>query len=68
MAATKKLEDLSLEEYQAAQADDWGQYVAAEPIYIGGALAFAPGHAVPASHLKNNLVAKTQVTAVAKDA
>lgn len=61
MAATKN-EPLSLEEYRAAQEAEWNQYVATERIYIDGALAFLPGHRVPAGHVKNGLVAKSQVT------
>ena len=71
MAASKVEAPLSLEEYQAKQEAEWNQYVATERIYIGGALAFLPGHKVPAGHVKNGLVAKAQVTSpdnAAKDA
>lgn len=53
---------LSLEDYQKAQEAEWGQYVAAETIYIGGALAFNEGDAVPAGHVKRGVVNKSQVT------
>lgn len=39
-------------EYQKAVAEDYSQYRATAPIYFDGALAFAPGHAVPATHVK----------------
>lgn len=35
--------------HRAAQIDEYGQWEAAEPIVIGGVLAFATGHPVPAS-------------------
>lgn len=42
------------EELRQAQLEEWGQYVAAERIYsASGALAFLPGHAVPASSVSD---------------
>lgn len=39
---------------RAAQEEEWGQYVAATHVYApSGALAFAPGHAVPASSVSD---------------
>jgi hypothetical protein len=38
-----------------AQLEEWGQFVAAERIYsASGALAFLPGHAVPASSVSDD--------------
>jgi hypothetical protein len=37
------------EELRAAQEKEYGKFVAAEQIFIGGALAYNPGHAVPIS-------------------
>lgn len=41
------------EALRKAQEDEWGQYVAAELILIGGVPAFHPGHAVPAGHVSD---------------
>jgi hypothetical protein len=42
------------EQHRQAQLEEWGQYVAAERIYsASGALAFLPGHAVPASSVSD---------------
>jgi hypothetical protein len=57
---------LTLEEYQAAQEAEWGQYVATQPIFIDGVRAFNAGDPVPAGHVKRDLVAKSQVTAAEK--
>lgn len=51
----------SVDEYREAQVAEWSQYVAAEPIFIGGARAFNPGDPVPASHVKDGVVTKEQV-------
>lgn len=40
---------------------EWSQYVAREPILIGGALAFSRGDPVPSSHVERGVVARTQV-------
>lgn len=64
MAARKTEAPMSLEEYQAAQEAEWNTYVANEPIYIGGALAFLAGHKVPAGHVTSELVSAEQVTRV----
>ena len=38
-----------------AQLEEWGQFIAAERIYsASGALAFLPGHAVPASSVSDD--------------
>jgi hypothetical protein len=39
-------------EYAARQAVEWGTYIAARPLFIGGVLAFNPGDAVPVSHVE----------------
>lgn len=40
-------------ELARAQAEEYGQYVAAEKIYVGPALAFDVGHRVPASSVSD---------------
>lgn len=52
----------TLEDYRRAQAQEWGTYVASEPIDINGARAFNVGDPVPASHVKNNVVPAEKVT------
>lgn len=44
------------EELRAAQEAEYGTYVATQHIYVNGALAFAPGHRVPVSHVTNGVV------------
>jgi hypothetical protein len=45
----------SAAELKAAQEEEWGQFVAATRIYsASGALAFLPGHAVPASSVSDD--------------
>lgn len=41
---------------QAAQADEYGTYIAAYPIDVDGVRAFNPGNAVPASHVERGVV------------
>lgn len=42
------------DDLRKAQEEEWGQYVAATRIYsASGALAFLPGHAVPASSVSD---------------
>jgi hypothetical protein len=54
------------QERRAAQREAYGQFVAADSIYIGNALAFAPGMAVPVEHVERfNLEATGQVERVA---
>ena len=55
---------MSREEYDKSLRDDYSVYVALLPIDIGGARAFNPGHAVPASHVKNGLVDASMVAKV----
>ena len=45
-----------LERFQQGQVDEWGVYVAVVAIDIGGARAFNPGAAVPASHVTRGVV------------
>lgn len=43
---------LSADEYQAAQAAEYGQFRAVKQIRFGGALAYNVGNAVPASNVE----------------
>lgn len=54
----------SAEELRQEQAREYGQYVAAEVVFIDGVRAFNQGDPVPASHVKRGVVDKSQVTAV----
>lgn len=63
MAATKKLEEMTPDEYADHQTREWSQYTANDRIYIDGVLAFNAGDAVPAGHV-GRVVNKNQVTAV----
>lgn len=49
------------EELRAAQEAEYGTYVATTHIYVGGALAFTPGHPVPVSHVEGGVVDKELV-------
>lgn len=57
------------DEYEAAIAAEWGQFIAVAPIYFDGVLAVAPGAPVPADNVKKygyleqGLVAKTNTKA-----
>lgn len=59
---------LSLEEYRKLQEAEWNHYTASETIFIDGVRAFNEGDPVPAGHVKNGVVQKSQVTAKPKDA
>jgi hypothetical protein len=50
----------------AKQESEWGTYVAAAPIFIGGARAFNPGDPVPVSHVTGGVVNQAQVTQAAQ--
>jgi hypothetical protein len=52
-------------DHAAAIAEEYGRYVANQPIFIGGARAFNPGDPVPVSHLDRGLVQAQQVTDLA---
>lgn len=54
----------AVDQAREAQVKEYGTYVAKEPIQIDGALAFAAGHAVPASHVERGVVDKSQVARV----
>ena len=43
---------LTIDELEALRADLYGHWVAADNIFIDGVLAFAPGHAVPTTHVE----------------
>jgi hypothetical protein len=43
--------ELAAQEHLAAQREEYGQFVAAVPIYHGNALAFDVGHPVPATNV-----------------
>lgn len=40
--------------FRAQQEEEWGQYVAAQTITYGGAIAYLPGDPVPASNVKRH--------------
>jgi hypothetical protein len=44
----------SAEDFEKAQAVEYGTYVCVSPIFVGGARAFNPGHPVPVSHVDAN--------------
>lgn len=48
-------------QFREAQGAEYGEYVAAGPIDIGGARAFNAGDPVPVSHVKNKVVSEDQV-------
>lgn len=48
-------------EHLAKQQKNYGTYIAAGPIYINGALAYATGHAVSAEQVENGIVLPEQV-------
>lgn len=49
------------EELRAAQADEYGTYVALGPIFVNGARAFNKGDAVPVSHVQKQVVPQDMV-------
>lgn len=73
MADTNKERELAeapyvgqgVDELRKQRITEYSQYVAKEDIFIGGALAFAPGHPVPATHIRLGIVAEDQVEKVA---
>ena len=50
------------------QQAEWGAYVAVVPIDIAGARAFNVGDPVPATHVKDGVVAEDQVKTTASKA
>lgn len=55
------------EELRAAQAEEYGTYVAKERILIDGVLAFNVGDAVPVSHVTRRVVTASQVEKTATE-
>jgi len=55
-------------EFREVQGDEYGQYVAAQPIYIGGVRAFNEGDPVPASHVARGVVADDEVKSISTKA
>lgn len=53
--------EITADELRQAQVREWSQYVAVEPIDIGGARAFNPGDPVPAGHVERGVVDQSQV-------
>lgn len=51
----------TVQDYEAAQAAEWGRWVAIEPIDINRARAFNVGDPVPVSHVESGVVRKDQV-------
>jgi len=57
------------EDAHAANVKEYGQYVAAEPIYFGAALGYNKGDAVPADNVaRHNYVESGQVVKVGSKA
>ena len=54
-------EPTTVEELRAAQAAEYGTYVALEPIDINGARAFNIGDPVPVSHVDRGVVVVEKV-------
>ena len=57
-------EYLTPQEHAAAQARNYGEYIAASFIYVNGALAYAPGHAVSSASVEDGTVDRSQVIRV----
>ena len=57
------MSDLTATDYAAKQLAEWSKYVATEPIFIDGVLAFKTDDPVPAGHVdrKDAPVGKHQV-------
>lgn len=58
----------SAEDLRDAQAKEYGQFVAAETIYINGARAFNIGDPVPVSHVDRGVVNAEQVQKTSTEA
>ena len=54
-------EPKTAEQLREEQEKEYGQYVAAQPIFIAGARAFNEGDPVPASHVERGVVAADSV-------
>jgi hypothetical protein len=51
-------------QFREVQGDEYGQYVAAQTIFVEGARAFNEGDPVPASHVARGVVAEGQVKSI----
>lgn len=52
---------MTADELRKAQEAEYGEFVAVEPIDIGGARAFNVGDPVPKSHVESGTVSQDQV-------
>lgn len=59
-----KPEQMTPQEFRAAQVADWGTYIARDDITYNGVLAFSKGSPVPASWLATNAGHDDQVAKV----
>jgi hypothetical protein len=59
---------LTAAQFREVQGDEYGQYVAAQTIFIEGARAFNVGDPVPASHVERGVVAADEVKKVSTKA
>jgi hypothetical protein len=55
-------------QFREVQGDEYGQYVAAQTIFIEGARAFNVGDPVPSSHVERGVVAADEVKKVSTKA
>jgi len=51
-------------QFREVQGDEYGQYVAAQTIFVDGARAFNEGDPVPASHVTRGVVAEDEVKSI----
>ena len=51
-------------QFREVQGEEYGQYVAAQTIFIDGARAFNVGDPVPASHVDRGVVAADEVKSI----
>lgn len=63
---TEPTAPVTAEDQRAAQEAEYGRYVAAETIFLGGARAFNAGDPVPVSHVERGVVHASQVTDTSK--
>lgn len=68
MAEVTTTDSVTAEDQRKAIAEEYGQWVAAEPIFIDGVLAFAEGHPVPVGHVKKFGFDKSGVVSSTKSA
>jgi hypothetical protein len=55
-------------QFREAQGEEYGQFVAAQTIFIDGARAFNVGDPVPVSHVERGVVAADEVKKVSTKA